>query len=119
MATVVSQQSGPYPITQGDTSEPISGTLYDANGRLVPLPDGTRIEFGMFPGVRGMAGPNFSKAAEIVEDPGKWQYRWDPEDVAVVGPFKAKVRVWTADGPQSFPSEGYLDIIVEPVPGGV
>jgi hypothetical protein len=111
----------PYEVVQGDTGEVIGGTLLDG-GQPFPIPPGADVEFGMMPATRGQAGPNFMKAAEdrtAQEGTGRWRYRFtDPTDTAVPGPYKAKVRVMTAEGWLSFPKDEYLDVIVTPVPGG-
>lgn len=103
---------GPYVLKANDTATPIRATLYDADGKPVPLPQGTVVSFAMRPAVVGQEGPTFKKAARIVSDPGKVAYDWESEDVEVAGPFKAEWEVVMPTGPQTFPSDGYLDVIV-------
>lgn len=104
--------TGPYVVKQGDTATPITGTLFDANDERVLLPSGTAVRFAMRPAMPGQPGPSFKKDARILSQEGRWAYDWEAEDVAVPGPYKAEVEVVLPNGPQTFPSDSYLDIIV-------
>jgi hypothetical protein len=115
----------PHTVTQGATATPITGTVFDDAGKPVPLPLGTQVEFSMMPATRGQPGPNFRSAARILVDnldangvsQGRWAYDWATTDVAVPGPYKAKVWVLLPAGWQDYPSDEYLDVIVLAAPG--
>jgi hypothetical protein len=106
--------SGPFPIKRGDTNTPIIGRLRDGKGVLVPLPPGTQVFFAMAPAVAGLPGATFKKAGYIVESPGRVGYALEAEDVAIAGPYHAEWEVILPGGPQTFPSDGYLDIVIVP-----
>ncbi len=107
--------AGPYTVMQFDTATPLRARLRDGKGRLVPLPPGTPIWFSMRPAVEGLPGAVFQKSGYIVESPGRVGYDFENEDVAISGPYLAQWRVILPDGPQTFPSDGYLDLVILPV----
>lgn len=105
-----------YEVKQNDT-EPLVATLTDASGAVV-LPAGTVVRFGMK--TVGTPTATVTGACTVLDDGtaglrGKVRYNWAGTDLAVPGVYRAEFQATFPSGVRkTFPSSGWLDLIVYP-----
>lgn len=94
----------------GDTLEPLSLTLEDANGDPDPIPGGASVVFVMREMGKGGA-PKVSAPCTIVDaNLAQVQYQWAAADVDTRGVFIAEVKVVSSGNERRHPSQGFLKI---------
>jgi hypothetical protein len=104
---------------QGDTWPPLLRRLEDENG--IPNLAGSVVTFRMEPAANtGITAPLIHTPAVVVdpsavegdEDYGKVMYTFADADTATPGVFRAQFVVTWSGAIESFPSDGYIDVII-------
>lgn len=107
-------------IREGDAAPPITGVIIDAEGNAVNLTDATDVILEL----RDYDGTVFDTYAGTFDSPrtdGAVRYAWqsvDTEDNA--GEYMGHwIVTWTGGATQSFPTEGWIEIIIASATGYV
>jgi len=98
---------------KGDTADPYTAQLEDNNG-AVDVTGNQQVKFymkNMETGDKKVDGKQMT-----VTDPsnGQVKYEWDSEDVDTVGTFESEIVVNFVDGDETFPSNGFKSIRIQP-----
>ncbi len=101
-------------MVSGDTLPVVDTTLTDATGAPIDLTDATGVTFQM--ALEGSSVLTVDEAASVSDTPtdGRVQYAWDGGDTDVPGTYFASFVVAFAGGNQTFPTQGYLNVLVSP-----
>ena len=100
-------------MKQGDLKPIMSAYLTDENGTAVDLTDASSVNFIM---KNKDTKTTTIDAAAVVADAtsGKVTYQWTGSQTAIVGTYDALFKVdWGASSYQSFPVEGYIEVVIE------
>ena len=103
-----------YRIKRGDFGFPITATLADENALDLT---GASVRFKMKPAPESDVVATPVNGIAVVADAasGKVQYVWQSGDTAVAGAYVAEWEVTLqGGGVETFPSEGYIDVLVLP-----
>lgn len=127
-------------IKQNDTQPSLAATLSDDNGPIV-IPGGAAVTFvmrkvadcgcgtsgnnsGLMPGQAGYCNPPASQVASapvvnragVIVDAalGKVRYDWAVGDTAASGEFAGEFKISVGTLVTTYPSEGYIPIIINP-----
>src|ERR1035441_2282323 len=98
----------------GDTLPVLCASLTDATGTAIDLTDATGVSFDM--ALVGSSELTVNATADIVGPPanGDVQYAWQDGDTDIPGSYNASFVVTYPSGSQSFPSNSWLSILVQP-----
>ena len=105
-------------LKKDDLKPIVTATLTDASGDAIDLSTSTGIKFIMKSPSSSTAKVD-SSAAIITATDGTVSYTWTTGDTDTSGSYQAEFEVnWGSDVYQTYPAEGYMDIIINPDLGG-
>ncbi len=98
----------------GDTLPVLLTTLLDSTGSAIDLTDAVSVAFKM--AADGADTLTVDSSANIVGPPtaGEVQYAWQAGDTDVAGSYNGAFVVTYATGEQTFPSAGFISILIQP-----
>jgi len=101
-------------IKAGDTLPVLYTQLQDSTGEPIDLTSATSVSFGM--ALEGADTLVVNEDAVIAGDPanGNVQYNWQTADTAEPGSYQACFKVNYPGGTQTFPSDDFINILVQP-----
>jgi hypothetical protein len=101
-------------MVAGDSLPAVDTTLTDSTGAPIDLTSATGVAFHM--ALAGSDVLTVDSPAAMSDTPtdGTVTYSWDDTDTSVPGTYLASFVVSYPGGNQTFPTEGYLSILVQP-----
>lgn len=105
-----------YYLKRGDTARSIQVTLRDPDDAAVNLSSASGVKFIMrLKSARGSATPKVAAPAVVVTAAsGIVRYDWTAADVDTPGTYYAEWEVtWPSSKPDTYPSNGYNEIIIQ------
>jgi len=98
---------------KGDDADPYKATLEDVDG-AVDLTGVSQVRFYMRNAATGNKKINGKQMTVTDSANGKVKYEWDSEDVDETGLFEAEIVATFTDGDETFPSDDFKSIRINP-----
>lgn len=101
-------------VKRGDLEPSVSAVLDDA-GTLVDLTAATSVRFVMTSSTGVVKVNRAMTKGNQTTDPGLVTMAWQTADTDTAGTYRGEVEVtWPGSRPQTFPGDGYLNILILP-----